>query len=172
MSDVTVQVPSMARQELWHPISVHAPIALLVVGGLLFAAMWLPPCRRFRSPLLFAARVNLVVGALGAWAAVYTGHLADAVVARTLCDPLVLESHEQGGTLLAWLFSGVAVLDLASLRLPRWRTAIHALLTVAVLAGIPLVGYVGHLGGKLVYQQAAAVYHPSEDCSEFLPEPP
>ena len=162
----------MFRQELWHPIAVHAPIALLVVGGLLFAAIWLPPCRRFRTSLLFAARINLVVGALGAWAAVYTGHLADAVVARTLCDPLVLESHEQGGTLLAWMFSGVVIVDLLSLRLPRWRKAIHSLLTVAVLAGIPLVGYVGHLGGKLVYQQAAAVYHPSEDCSEFLPENP
>jgi uncharacterized membrane protein len=120
--------------------------------------------------LLFAARLNLWLGTVSAWVAIYTGHLADEVVSRTLCDPLVLESHEKSGTLMAWLFVAVVLLDLGTQKLPRWKKGFQAVAMLILLGGIPLVGYVGHLGGKLVYQQAAGVYHPSDDCSEFLPD--
>lgn len=45
----------------------------------------------------------------------------------------------------------------------RGRIAI----AIALVAGAAMVVHVGHLGGKLVYQQAAGVHVPSEDCEEF-----
>lgn len=36
-----------------------------------------------------------------------------------------------------------------------------------MLIGSGYLVYIRHLGAQLVYQQAAGVYHPSEDCSEF-----
>ena len=44
--------------------------------------------------------------------AVYTGSLVDPVVVRSLCGPIVLDSHENPVYQVAYLFSGYAVADL------------------------------------------------------------
>lgn len=36
------------------------------------------------------------------------------------------------------------------------------------MIGSGILIYTGHLGATLVYQQAAGVHIPSEDCSEFI----
>jgi len=165
-----MDVPSMWRVELLHPLLVHFPIALLIVGtGLRFAGAL---HRRFPvvAAVLPGARVVLLLGTLGAWAAVYTGTLADAAVARTLCDPTVVEAHERWAYWVAGLFSTAVVIDgvLWWGALDRWiRRALVALLAGCLLAGSGALLYVGHLGAQLVYQQGAAVYHPGPDCAAF-----
>jgi putative Mn2+ efflux pump MntP len=39
---------------------------------------------------------------------------------------------------------------------------------VLALVGSGFLAYTGHLGATLVYQQAAGVHIPSEDCHEFI----
>lgn len=180
-------LPSMWRTELWHPLVVHFPIALLLVGTLFRlggGATVFAGASRFAF-LRPAGRALLVLGTVGAWGAVYTGSLADAIVVRSLCDPTVLESHESLAYRAAYLFSGCVAADVALLAARRWlvsgpepsrasfrgtgllrRGLLLAVLGLA-LAGSATLTYVGHLGSKLVYQQAAAVNQPADDCAAF-----
>jgi uncharacterized membrane protein len=164
-------LPGIWRVELIHPMVVHLPIALLASG----TGAWLAGCLvddqgrwGFLKP---AGRLALVVGTLSAWVAIYTGSLADAEVVRSLCDPTVVERHEEWAYWIGYLFTGSVLLDLGLARVEiegPWRQAATIVVAVAFLAGTGLLGYVGHLGARLVYQQGAGVYHPSEDCSEFV----
>jgi len=159
---------SMWRVELIHPFVIHIPIALLIVGSLFWiGSLWIHKRYNFLRP---SARLLLLIGTFGAWIAVYTGSLADAEVVRTLCDPTVVEQHENYAYIVGYMFSAFVIID--------WLTVngymdflkkqfIHLLLTLLLLAGCSLLGYVGHLGSTLVYQQSAAVYQPTEGCVEF-----
>lgn len=167
-------LPSMWRTELWHPLVVHFPIALLLVGTALrllggFRRRW----DRLHV-LAVSGRVLLGLGTIGAWAAIYTGTLADAEVARSLCDPTVVEAHEFWAYRVAWLFTAALALDAAvwPVRRTGWgqpwsERGLLALLAGCLLLGSVGLGYVGHLGSKLVYQQGAAVHTPAPDCKSF-----
>lgn len=168
-------LPSMWRTELWHPLIVHFPIALLLVGtGLRLLGLFR---RRAPIPSVFVptGRILLGLGTIGAWAAVYTGALADAEVVRSLCDPTVVETHERWAYGVAWLFTGGVLIDgglwWGERNTPRpgpWaRRGLLLLLGACLLFGTAGLSYVGHLGAKLVYQQAAAVHSPAPDCAEF-----
>lgn len=163
-------IPSMWRVELWHPLLVHFPLALLLVG----TALRLIGAFRGRYTglqfLVPSGRLLLVLGTIGAWAAVYTGSLADAEVVRSLCDPTVVEAHENWAYWVASLFTGGLLVD--ALLWADWaalglRGGLTILLVGCLLAGSAGLVYVGHLGSRLVYQQAAAVHHPAPDCAAF-----
>jgi uncharacterized membrane protein len=156
------------RTEAWHPLTVHFPVALLLVATLAkVIALVLKPGRaafwdRMGSYLLYA-------GSVGAWLSIYTGDLADGIVSRKLCDPTVLKSHEIAGYNLAYLFTGAVVLDLN--RSLRW-IKVYSKLLAAIIVLLMLVGsgylvYTGHLGARLVYEQAGGVSVPPSDCAGF-----
>jgi len=166
-------LPSMWRTELLHPLFVHFPIVLLIFATLALLVVRLNIFPNHKRSIRTAGLIMLFPGVILAWISVYTGTLADGVVAREICDPTVLEDHERFAFLTSYLFSAAAVIELTDLLFKRkmWFTRIRKMLVVFVLilqlGGMATVGYVGHLGAKLVYQQSAAVYQPSEDCSEF-----
>lgn len=163
-------LPSMWRTELWHPVVVHVPIALLFVGtGMRLIGVLLRRYRALRF-LVPAGRLLLILGTIGAWAAVYTGTLADAEVVRSLCDPTVVETHEFWAYRVSWLFTAGVLVDglLWMGGRSSWiRRGLLVLLAGCLLAGSVGLGYVGHLGGRLVFQQGAAVHHPAPDCAAF-----
>ena len=87
------EIPGMWRTELWHPMVVHFPIVLLLGAALLrILSQFLNS--NYSVFLIRASRLSLWTGVITAWAAIYTGTLADAIVVRELCDPTVLEDHE------------------------------------------------------------------------------
>ncbi len=154
---------SMWRLELLHPMSVHFPIVLTVVGAL----FWFLGAAGGRWSRLQAFQptsvVLLVLAALSAWWAVKTGLWADEIVGRELFDPRPLKDHENGAFTLAWLLTGGVVLDLAqrASRAPSWVRRWGAwVVPVVLLAACGLVGYVAHLGAGLVFQQGAGVVLP------------
>lgn len=159
---------SMWRVELIHPSVVHIPVALLLLGTILWlCSLFLHNRYSFLRP---ASRLMIFVGAVGAWIAVYTGLLADGQVARSLCDPTVAKEHERFAFTVGYLFSAFVVVDwlreenyLDFIDIKYLRTG----LAILLISGCGFLGYVGHLGGKLVYQQSAAVYQPTEGCVEF-----
>jgi hypothetical protein len=122
-----------------------------------------------------AAFVLLALGVPLAWATVYTGGLAEDVVNRVICDPTLTHDHQDASWLASGIFSAALALALAA----RWGGAstrpslasvarwLRLLVLPVVLAGAAQLAYAGHLGARLVYQQGAAVYHPSESCREF-----
>ncbi len=163
-------IPGIWRTELWHPMVVHFPIVLLLGAAVLrlFSCFISGDNRSF---LLKASRLSLWVGAVTAWLAVYTGSLADAIIVRDLCDPTVLEDHENAAYTIGVLFTAAAFIDLASLKLLREKVSLQKIsewiIIFLLLIGSGYVGYTAHLGASLVYQQAAAVYVPSAGCNEF-----
>lgn len=154
----------MWRIELLHPAVVHFPVALVLTA----AGFWLAGLVLGRRPgcaWLHPATTALVaLSAPSAWAAVATGEWADAVVGRTLFDPRVLEAHENTAKLLALLMSvaaGIALLRHWQRLSRRQRSLLSAFTGALLLCGCALLGYIGHLGASLVYQQGAAVQAPS-----------
>lgn len=159
------QLPEFWRTEVWHPLSVHYPIALLLVA-LLFKILALAIKGQTWNK---AGSALLLMGTIGAWIAVYTGSLADGIVSRKICDPTVLKDHENAAYTLAWIFSAALLLDFTTLGglFRRYSRALKFSTVILMLVGSGFLAYTGHLGATLVYQQGAGVYKPSEDCVEF-----
>lgn len=160
------QVPEFWRTEVYHPLSAHFPVALLLVA-LLFKLVALG----FKKEVwILGGTVLLILGTIGIWIAIYTGNLADGIVSRKICDPTVLKEHQNMAYVTAWLFTASALLELlkflkSGLIIQKRLLTIFSILIMAVGSGFLI--YVGHLGANLVYQQGAGVYHPSGDCAEF-----
>ena len=162
------QLPSFWRTEIWHPLSVHFPIALLSFATLFYAVSLLLKNRNARTWHSMAG-ILLFFGVAGAWIGIYTGNMADGAVARTLCDPTILKDHEIGAYTSSIIFSVVALLFILK-ELPVWKKgekALRFLILIGLLVGSGYLAYAGHLGATVVYQQGAGVFHPSEDCREF-----
>lgn len=158
------EIPEFLRTEVYHPLSVHFPIVLLLMAALFkLISLWAS-----KITWSHGGRVLLILGVIGIWIAIYTGDLADGIVSRQLCDPTVLKEHENFAYTTSWIFTAGLVLEIL---MNYWgalkRKIFRILLVVILLTGSGFLTYVGHLGAELVYQQAAGVYTPSEDCSEF-----
>lgn len=165
------ELPGIWRTELWHPMIVHFPVVLLMGAAVLRIV-----CKFFanekRAFLKNTSRLSLYIGVVTAWVAIYTGSLADGIVVRELCDPTVLEDHENAAYTLGYVFTAAVFFDvldfvswekLSFINKPFKEWIIISLL----LAGSIYLGYTAHLGASLVYQQGAAVYQPTEGCVEF-----
>ena len=158
------QLPDFWRTEVFHPLSVHFPIVLLLLATLFkLIGLW-------SSKITWdhGGRLLLILGVIGVWISIYTGNLADGIVSRQLCDPTVLKEHENFAYTTAWIFSIALAVELLSryIDLIKTRTT-SVILVLLMISGSGTLAYVGHLGAELVYQQAAGVNIPSEDCSEF-----
>lgn len=163
-----LQIPSMWRTELWHPLSVHFPIAILTLAAICGVFFLLLARRSFAPFLRFTTSLLLISGTLLFWAAYFTGDMAYEVVVRTICDPNVLKDHLFWANITGAIFSAAAVLDIARRFIPTIRTTVFTSVIVLLLvAGTATISYVGHLGATVVYQQAGGVYVPSGNCGEF-----
>ncbi|MCP9200005.1 hypothetical protein MKO06_08810 [Gramella sp. GC03-9] len=158
-----IELPEFIRTEVYHPLSVHFPITLLLVASLFkLVGIWIPtPTWRQGGSLLLA------LGVVGIWIAIYTGNLADGIVSRQICDPTVLKTHENNAYLTAWFFSGSLLLDLINRFDLLSGKILRILVVLVMLTGSGILVYVGHLGAELVYEQAAGVNVPSGDCAGF-----
>lgn len=159
----------LVRTEVWHALSVHFPIALLV-----FSTLAMLVCFIIRSDAkkywYNAASGLLYAGCVAAWIAIYTGNLADGIVARKICDPTVLKDHEIAAQTMTYLFSAATALNLLlafkviNTRLTKISSYI---ILVLMLTGSGYLLHAGHLGASLVYQQGAGVYNHSIECDDF-----
>ena len=160
-------LPEFWRTEVFHPLSVHFPIALLLVG-FVFKLISL----KFKREVWeLGGTILLLTGVLGVWIATYTGNLADGIVSRKICDPTILKDHQNMAYVTSWIFTAALAADsLKYLRnsfLAGKRKILSFLVALLMLGGSGFLIYVGHLGAELVYQQGAGVYMPAEDCREF-----
>lgn len=164
------EIPDIWRTELWHPMVVHFPIVLLLGAAVLRLLSHLLRGDE-GSFLKKVSRYSLWLGVLTAWIAIYTGSLADSIVVRDLCDPTVLEDHENAAYTIGALFTVAAFADLFAESLLNHKIFIQKIfewtIILLLVIGAGYVGYTAHLGATLVYQQGAAVYVPSEGCKEF-----
>ncbi|TRO66762.1 DUF2231 domain-containing protein [Christiangramia sabulilitoris] len=157
-------LPEFWRTEVFHPLSVHFPIVLLLLASLFkLISLW-----SSKMTWDHGGRVLLFLGVIGVWISIYTGDLADGIVSRKLCDPTVLKEHENLAYTTAWIFSIALLIEIIISKIDLFKTrVISVLLVILMLSGSVIMAYVGHLGAELVYQQAAGVNIPSSDCAEF-----
>lgn len=135
-------------QEVLHPMTVHFPIALLLVA-LLVETLALA----FRRPAWHKITLwNLVLGTWGALAAVVTGGISAAAAGLPPTEAAArgLEAHSVWGMVSFALAVTVNAWHLAAgqqmKRPARWMAWGLLLLTCAVMT------YSGHLGARLVYE--------------------
>ncbi|HYG38235.1 MAG TPA: DUF2231 domain-containing protein [Cytophagales bacterium] len=160
---------SFWRAEIWHPLSVHFPIALLIIATLTKVIVLILKNEQ-KAIWQKAGSGLLYIGCLSAWIAIYTGDMADGVVARKICDPTILKDHEIASYNLAYLFTAASLLDLGLLLnfiQGKILKPMQYLVVLLSLIGASYLVYTGHLGATLVYQQGAGVIKPSFDCSDF-----
>lgn len=157
------------RTETWHPLSVHFPIALLLVSTLILLISIFVK-KDYQRSWQIASGGLLIAGTFAAWISIYTGNLADGVVARKICDPTVLKDHEIAAERVTWLFTVAAVLN-ALILFNFLKSTIRILsfyaMILLMLAGSGYLIYAGHLGATLVYQQGAGVKDHVVDCSDY-----
>src|SRR4051812_45144368 len=99
------------RTEVWHALSVHFPIALLVFGTLTMIISFFIKCDK-KGAWRNAANGLLYVGTVAAWISIYTGNFAEGIVSRKICDPTILKDHEIAAQSTTYLFTAAAVLSL------------------------------------------------------------
>jgi len=159
-----IELPDFWRTEVFHPLSVHFPIVLLLMATLFkLIGLW-----SSKETWDYGGRLLLILGVIGIWISIYTGDLADGIVARQLCDPTILKDHENLAYATAWIFTSALILELLMLYIELIKTKkVSILFVLLLLIGTGFLMYVGHLGAELVYQQAAGVNIPSGNCAEF-----
>lgn len=159
-----IENPEFWRTEVFHPLSVHFPIVLLLLATLFkLIGLW-----STKITWDHGGRFLLILGVIGVWISIYTGNLADGIVSRQLCDPTVLKEHENFAYTTAWIFTVALLIEIVMRYFDLLKTRLFSIILVLLmLVGTGTLAYVGHLGAELVYQQAAGVNIPSEDCAEF-----
>jgi uncharacterized membrane protein len=162
-------VDNFWRTEVWHPLSVHFPIALLLISTLTMTLSFIVK-QEFRNQWKSITTYLLLTGCLTVWISIYTGNLADGIVSRKICDPTVLKDHEIAANTTALLFTSASLLSiLYYLRVVNGKLQTIASFTalIIMLIGCGFLIKASHLGATLVYQQGAGVYNHTQDCSEY-----
>ena len=136
-----------------HPMIVHFPIALLIVG-FLAEVVGLVLKKEFFTK---AAFYLLVMGTLGVVAAYISGDIAGDGVSETGQLKNALETHEHAAELTLWLMVGAAVVRIALVWLKKFDGVLKYFAFVLFLAGVLSVARTGFYGGELVYKHAAGV---------------
>lgn len=162
------QSASMWRKELWHPMMVHIPIATLFLATLVGVLMLFNPSEKNGPFLARSFSWLLGIGVITAWLAIYTGLWAYNTEVRRICDPAVLKSHLWWGYCAAILYTAGFLLFILR-RIAPFKRLLIICAIVLTLAGAGSLGYTGHLGASLVYQQGAGVRQPSADCGALQP---
>lgn len=135
-----------------HPIIVHFPIALLIVGflseiiGLVFK-------RKFFGQVAFYL---LVLAAAGAIAAYLSGDAAgDGMEGGSLKKAMDL--HEQAAVITLWLTIAAALTRVVYEILKKKTVWLHIVTFTLFSMAVAGVARTGYLGGRLVYNHAAGV---------------
>ena len=158
--------PTFGRAEIWHPLTLHFPITLLLIATVVMVvALFLQGDRK-----MFWQKVgsySLYAGCLAAWLAIYTGDMADGIVSRKICDPTILKSHENAAFNLAYLFTAATALTLSLNIIKLYQKALRITAVLLMLGGTYYLVEAGHKGAQVVYEQGGGVNVPASDCAGY-----
>jgi uncharacterized membrane protein len=136
-----------------HPMIVHFPIALLIVG-FLSDLLGLIIKREFFTQAGFYL---LILGTMGVIAAFITGDQAGSGISEAGALKQALETHEHAASLTIWMVCIAAVFRLALVLLNKFKGVFKMLSLALFLVAVLSIGRTGFYGGELVYKHAAGV---------------
>jgi uncharacterized membrane protein len=134
-----------------HPAIAHFPVALLSIAAL-FAIISLFIKKDFFQEIAFW---NLLLGVIGAIAAVLTGLIEEQQLIHNEEIHQILEKHK---------FTGFAILILAQalltwywVRKNKFGKNEYIGWVICLVLGTVMIAYQGYLGGRMVFEQGAGV---------------
>ncbi len=136
-----------------HPMIVHFPIALLIIGFLFDLAGAAFKKDFFRN----AGFYLLILGTLGVVAAYISGNLAGDGI--TEAGPLkqAIELHEEAAELSLWIMIAAALIRIAFVMTKKYTGVFQWLAIVVFFIGVLSIARTGYYGGELVFKHAAGV---------------
>ncbi|MCL4550335.1 MAG: hypothetical protein M1495_17415 [Bacteroidetes bacterium] len=136
-----------------HPMIVHFPIALIIVGFLAELLSFFIKKEFFST----AAFYLLILGTLGVVAAYFTGQYAGDGITEVGALKQALETHEEAAELTLWVMVVAAVSRISIVLLKKYHGAFKSLAFILFLLGVVAIARTGFYGGELVYKHAAGV---------------
>lgn len=136
-----------------HPMIVHFPIALLIVGFLFDIAGSITKRESFTQTAFYL----IILGALGVIAAFITGDQAGSGITEEGALKQALENHEDAATLTIWIVSIVAAFRIALVLLKKFKGVLKMVSLALFLIAVLAIARTGYYGGELVYKHAAGV---------------
>src|ERR1035437_5431123 len=143
----------MFDMTLLHPMVVHFPIALLIVG-FLFETIGLFVQKEFFSKTGFYL---LILGVIGVITAYFTGQSAGNGITEVGTLKQALETHEGAAALALWLMAGAALVRVVLVWLKMYYGIFKGFAFVLFLFGVLSIARTGYYGGELVFKHAAGV---------------
>ena len=134
-----------------HPAIAHFPVALLSIAAL-FAVISLFIKKDFFKEIAFW---NLLLGVIGAIAAVLTGLIEEQHLIHNEEIHQVLEKHKFTG--FAILIFAQALLTWYWVRKNKFAKKEYILWVICLVLGTVMITYQGFLGGRMVFEQGAGV---------------
>ncbi len=136
-----------------HPMIVHFPIALLIVGFLTDLASMFMKQDFFKQTGFYL----LILGALGTVATLLSGEQAGSGLAGQGVLGQAIERHEAAAELALWLVSITALFRIALVLLKKYTGVFQIAALVLFFLSVGAIARTGYYGGKLVYEHAAGV---------------
>ena len=138
---------------LLHPMIVHFPIALLIVG-FLFDIIGFFVQKEFFSKTGFYL---LILGSVGVVTAYFTGQYAGNGITEVGTLKQALETHEGAAVLALWMMTGAALVRIVLVLLKMYYGIFKGIAFVLFLLGVISIARTGYYGGELVFKHAAGV---------------
>lgn len=136
-----------------HPMIVHFPIALLIVGFITdLVSLFLKQDFWEKAGLYL-----LILGALGTIAALLSGEQAGSGIAEQGLLKQAIEQHEGAADLAVWLISATAIIRIALILWKKYTGAFKIAALILFFISVGAIARTGYYGGKLVYEHAAGV---------------
>lgn len=136
-----------------HPMIVHFPIALLIVG-FLFELVGIVLKKEFYAKTAFYL---LILGTLGVIAAYISGNIAGDGVSESGMLKNALEVHEEAAFLSLLIMISASIVRIAYVLLKKNNKVLRWLAFVLFLSGVISIARTGYYGGELVFKHAAGV---------------
>jgi len=136
-----------------HPMIVHFPIALIIVGFIaeILSFFWK---KEFFSTSAFYL---LILGSVGVIAAYITGQNAGEGISEAGALSRALETHEEAAELSLWIISVAAAVRIVLFIFKKYTGVFKAAGFGLFLLAVVSIVRTGHYGGQLVYKHAAGV---------------
>ncbi len=136
-----------------HPMIVHFPIALLIVG---FIAEFINVA--FKKEFFGKAGLYLLIlGTLGVIAAYISGNIAGDGLTEAGALKNAIETHEEAAVVSLWLMIIASVLRIAFVLIKKYEGAFKWIALLLFFAGVLSIARTGYYGGELVFKHAAGV---------------